>query len=161
MSFRLIPMCTYFGSLVLDSVSGTRKKKIALKDVQRIRSYSHFLWAVQRRKFSNLWTVGLHLNPFVQSAVWGFNSKYGSRGINLLYLVGKGNFTPLLGCDTCLDIEVLEFTNHKLIDTPKSEIKNHLCKKRQAFFFQTDFVLRDYEYCFSNKYIWKLIAWNI
>ena len=33
-------MCTYFGSLVLDSVSGTRKKKIALKDVQRIKAVS-------------------------------------------------------------------------------------------------------------------------
>ena len=33
-------MCTYFGSLVLDSLSGTRKKKIALKDVQRIKAVS-------------------------------------------------------------------------------------------------------------------------
>ena len=36
--------------------------------------------------------------------------------MNLLYPVADGNFTPLLGCDACLDIEVL-----KLIDTPQSE----------------------------------------
>lgn len=40
MSFGLITMCTYFGSLLLDSVSGTRKKKIALKDAQRIKAVS-------------------------------------------------------------------------------------------------------------------------
>lgn len=37
-----------------------------------------------------------------------------------MYLVGKGNFKPLLGCDTCLHIEVLEFTNLELIDTPQN-----------------------------------------
>jgi len=32
-----------------------------------------------------------------------------------------GNFTPLLGCDACLDLEVLEFMNLELITTPGSK----------------------------------------
>ena len=31
-------------------------------------------------------------------------TQYGSRELNLLYLVVDGNFTPLLGCDACLDL---------------------------------------------------------
>ena len=38
--------------------------------------------------------------------------------MNLLYLVVDGNFTPLLGCDVRLDLEVLQFMNLQLIDTP-------------------------------------------
>ena len=37
--------------------------------------------------------------------------------MNLLYLVVDRNFTPLLGSDVRLDLEVLQF-NHQLIDTP-------------------------------------------
>ena len=33
----------------------------------------------------------------------------------MLYPVADGNFTPLLGCDACLHMEVLEFTNLELI----------------------------------------------
>ena len=85
------------------------------------------------------------------------STQNGSRGINLLYLVGKGNFKPLLGCDTCLHIEVLEFTNLELIDTPQSKLRTICARNARPGVFQTDFVLRDYEDCFSNKYIWKLI----
>ena len=53
--------------------------------------------------------------------LWRLSTQYRSRGISLLYLVAKENFTPLLGYDACLDIEVLEFTNLELIDTPQSE----------------------------------------
>ena len=48
-------------------------------------------------------------------------TQYGSRELNLLYLVVDGNFTPLLGCDACLDLEVLEFMNVELITTPESK----------------------------------------
>ena len=70
--------------------------------------------------------------------------QYRSRDINLLYLVADRNFTPLLGCDACLDIEVL-----KLIDTraPQSEPS----VQETVGVFQTDFVLRDFEHCFDDK----------
>ena len=38
--------------------------------------------------------------------------------MNLLYPVVDRNFTPLLGCDVRLDLEVLQFMNLQLIDTP-------------------------------------------
>ena len=65
-----------------------------------------------------------------------------SRDINLLYLVADGKFTPLLGCDACLDIKVL-----KLIDTPQSEPS----VQETPGVFQTDSVLRDFEDCFDDK----------
>ena len=74
-------------------------------------------------------------------------TRYGSRELNLLYLVVDGNFTPLLGCDACLDLEVLEFMNLELITTPESKQP----EQEMPSFFQTDPVLQDYKDCFSDK----------
>ena len=70
------------------------------------------------------------------------STQYRSRDINLLYLDADGNFTPLLGCDACLDIEVL-----KLIDTPQSEPS----VQETPGVLQTDSVLRDFDDCFHDK----------
>lgn len=46
--------------------------------------------------------------------------RWGSDELNLLCIVVvDGNFTPLLGCDACLDLKVLEFINLELITTPE------------------------------------------
>ena len=55
-----------------------------------------------------------------------------------------GNFTPLLDCDVCLDLEVLEFMNLELITTPGSKQPEQDC-----------FVINLAS--FLTKYIWKLI----
>ena len=47
-------------------------------------------------------------------------TQYGSHELNLLYLVVYKNFTPLLGCDACLDLAVLVIMNLELINTPRS-----------------------------------------
>ena len=73
---------------------------------------------------------------------------YGSDELNLLCLVVDGNFTPLLGCDACLDLEVLEFMNLELITTPESK----QAEQKMPSFFQADPVLQDYKDCFSDKY---------
>ena len=45
-------------------------------------------------------------------------TKYENQEMNLLYLVVDENITPLLGCVACLDLEVLQFINLHLTDTP-------------------------------------------
>ena len=76
-----------------------------------------------------------------------FPTRYGSRELNLLYLFVEVHFTPLLDCDTCLDLEVLDFMNLELITTPESKQPEH----EMPSFFQTDPVLQDYKDCFSDK----------
>ena len=46
-----------------------------------------------------------------------FPTQYKNRKLDVLYLVVEGDFTPLLGCDACLDLEVIKFMNLQLIDT--------------------------------------------
>ena len=67
-------------------------------------------------------------------------TRYGSRELNLLYLVVDLNFTPLLDCDACLDLEVLEFMNLELRTAPESK---QPAQETQSL-FQTDPVLQDY-----------------
>ena len=73
--------------------------------------------------------------------------RYGSDELNLLCLVVDGNFTPLLGCDACLDLKVLEFMNLELITTPESK----QAEQEMPSFFQTDPVLQDYKGCLSDQ----------
>ena len=76
------------------------------------------------------------------------NSDLPSRSKRFFYVHGidhvDGNFTPLLGCDACLDLEVLEFVNLELITTPGSKQPEQDC-----------FVINLAS--FLTKYIWKLI----
>ena len=73
--------------------------------------------------------------------------RYGSDELNLLCLVVDGNFTPLLGCDACLDLKVLEFMNLELITTPESK----QAEQEMQSFFQTDPVLQDCKDCFGDQ----------
>jgi hypothetical protein len=42
-------------------------------------------------------------------------TQYKGKEINFPFLGVDGNFTPLLSCDACLDLEILKFMNLKLI----------------------------------------------
>ena len=64
-----------------------------------------------------------------------------------MHLVVDGNFTPSLGCDACLDKEVLEFMTLELITTPESKQP----EQKMPSFFLKDPVLQDYKDCFSDK----------
>ena len=73
--------------------------------------------------------------------------------MNLLYLVVDGIFTPLLRCDACLDLEVLQFMHLQLIDTPvpipaMSDMPR-ACGDQTIF--QKDPILRQYPDWFSYK----------
>ena len=48
-------------------------------------------------------------------------TKYKHRKIDLLYIVVNGEFTPLLSCSACLDLEVLKFMNLDMIQTSQSD----------------------------------------
>ena len=80
-------------------------------------------------------------------------TRYKNRQMDLLYLVVDGNFTPLLGCDTCLDLEVLKFMNLQLIDSPEPDRATPkpqgACEDQTMF--QKDSVLCGYQDCFSDK----------
>ena len=80
-------------------------------------------------------------------------TQYKSRQMDLLYLVVDGNFTPLLGCDACLDLEVLKFMNLQLIDSPEPDQATPktqgACEDQTMF--QKDSVLCGYQDCFSDK----------
>ena len=80
------------------------------------------------------------------------HTRYKNRQMDLLYLVVDGNFTPLLGCDACLDLD-LKFTNLQLIDSPEPD---RATPKTQGTsgdqtMFHKDSVLYGYQDCFIDK----------
>ena len=112
---------TYFGSVELDSTSGTRTKsrslitfKIAGKDVQIEADTGAEATVIPDELYKEItnkplqklhqplkgWLAPKAIHP--KGSV-RLPTRYGSRELNLLYLVVDGNFTPLLGCDACLD----------------------------------------------------------
>ena len=100
---------TFFGSVELDSISGTRKKsrsliavKIAGKELYK-EITNKPLQKLQQPL--NWWLAPKPIHPKCSVRL---PTRYGSRELNLLYLVVDGNFTPSLGCDACLDLEVLD-----------------------------------------------------
>ena len=78
-------------------------------------------------------------------------TQYRNRKIDLLYLVVNGNFTPLLSCSGCLDLEVLQFMNLDLIKAehvvPVTEQDQDLLPDTIA----SDPILTNFKDCFSNK----------
>ena len=101
---------TYFGSVELDSVSGTRKKsrslitvKIAGKDVQIKPDTGAEATVIPYELYKEITNKPLQK---IQQPLKGclahpkgsvrLPTRYGNRELNLLYLVVDGNFTPLL-----------------------------------------------------------------
>lgn len=129
----------YFDSVELDSVSGTRKKsrslvtvKIAGKNVQikvdtgaeaTVIPYELYKEITNKplQKTQQPLKGWLSPKPIHPKRSVRLQTQYGGRELNLLYLVVDGNCTPLLGCDACLDLEVLAFMNVELIPTPASK----------------------------------------
>lgn len=69
-------------------------------------------------------------------------TQYKNRQMNLLYLVVDGDFTPLLSCDACLDLEILRFMNLSLIDKAEDNDPGPS---------SCDPLLKEFEDCFSSK----------
>ena len=101
---------TYFGSVELDSVSGTRKKsrslitvKIAGKDVQIKPDTGAEATVIPYELYKEITNKPLQK---IQQPLKGWfahpkgsvrlPTRYGNRELNLLYLVVDGNFAPLL-----------------------------------------------------------------
>ena len=80
-------------------------------------------------------------------------TQYKDQKLDVLYLVVEGDFTPPLGWDACLDLEVIKFMNLQLIDTPEPQVVNSETSRQDEdqSIFETDPVLREYQDCFSDK----------
>ena len=130
---------TYFESIELGSVLNARKSRKSLLTIQiggqaveikadtgaeaTVIPYHLYekitkepLQQIQQPLKGWLATKPVHPRGCVRLA-----TRYNNRQMDFLYLVVDGNFTPLLGCDACLDLEVLKFINLQLIDSPVPE----------------------------------------
>ena len=71
--------------------------------------------------------------------------------INILYLVVRGEFTPLLGYYACLDFEVLKFVNLDLIQRTDTDRKSQKTQPGSVDLIKTDPVFREFQDGFSEK----------
>ena len=55
--------------------------------------------------------VGLQRNPYIQNGSVSLPTQYKNQKLDVLYLLVEGDFTQMLGCDACLNQEVIKFTN--------------------------------------------------
>ena len=161
---------TYFGSIELGSVSNAKKSKkslITLKiEGQNIEVKAdtgaeatvipyHLYKKITKKPLQKIqqplkgWLATKPIHP---KGCVRLQTQYENREMNLLYLVVDENFTPLLGCDACLDLEVLQFMNLHLIDTPApSPAMSDTPTCGDQTIFQKDPILREYQDCFSDK----------
>ena len=165
---------TYFGSVELGSISDNRKTnkslitvKIAGRDV-RIKADTgaeatvipyHLHKEITKKPLQKIqqplkgWLAKKPIHP---AGCVSLPTQYKNRKLNLLSLIVEGNFAPLLGCDACLDLEVLKFMNLQLIDTPEPcEASPETSEQVGGVSnFKNDPVLNDpvlSEDCFSDK----------
>ena len=158
---------THFESIELGSVVDARKSGKSLATIQiggqavEIKADTdakaivipHYLYEKITKK--PLQQIPVHPRGCVR-----LPTRYKNRQMDLLYLVVDGNFTPLLGCDACLDLEVLKFMNLQLIDSPEPDQatpKTRLCSRKNQFYMDTKIVSMTNLENFQTKYIWKLM----
>ena len=162
---------TYFGSVELGTVSDNRKRnkslitlKIAGRDV-RIKAdtgaeatvipYNLYTKLTKKplQKIHQPLKGWLAKKPVHPKGSVSLPTQYKNRKLDVLYLVVEGDFTPLLGCDACLDLEVIKFMNLQLIDTPEPHVVNPETSRQDEdkSISKTDPVLREYQDCFSDK----------
>ena len=176
-------MYTYFGSVELGTVSGNRKSnkslitlKIAGRDVRMkadtdgvegtVIAYN-MCTKISKKPLQKIHQplIGwLARKPIHPKGSVSLPTQYRSRKLDGFYLVVKSDFTPLLGCDACLDLEV--FMNLQLIDIPEPHIVNLETSRQDEDqgILKTDPVLRNIQtvsmtslvYC-KPKFIWRLI----
>lgn len=79
------------------------------------------------------------------------STQYKCRKIDLLYLVVQGDFSPLLSCNACLDLEVLKFMNLDLIQSTPTVSKPQQNQDILPDPITTDPVLTNFQDCFSSK----------
>ena len=105
------------------------------------------------KRFSKPLKGWLATKPIHPRGCVRIQTQYKNRQMNLLYLVVDGNFTPLLGCDACFDLEVLQVMNLQLIDTPvpNPAMSDTPRARGDQTIFQKDPILREYPDCLSDK----------
>ena len=166
-------MHTYFGSVEVETVSDSRKRnkslitlKIAGRDV-RIKAdrgaeieatvipYNLYTQITKKtvHKIRQPLKGWLAKKPIHLKGSVSLPTQYKNRKLDVLYLVVEGDFTPLLGCDARLDLEVITFMNLQLIDTPEPHVMNSDTSRKDEdqSIFDTDPVVREYQDCFSDK----------
>ena len=79
------------------------------------------------------------------------STQYKNRTIDLLYLVVHGDFTPLMSCNSCLDLKVLQFMNLDLIQCKPTVPNTQESKHTFPDIITTDPVLMHFQDCFSDK----------
>ena len=80
--------------------------------------------------------------------------QYKQRKMDLLFLVVHEDFTPLLSCNACLDLEVLQFMNLDILEVPQTNSNEKQMQKDKIIkseLFDNDSVLSKYRDCFSLK----------
>ena len=161
---------TYFGSVELGSVGATKKSKrslVTLKiagQVVEIKADTgaeatvipyHLYQQITKKPLQKIqqplkgWLATKPIHP---RGCVRLQTQYKNHQMNLLYLVVDGDFTPLLGCDACLDLEVLQFMNLQLIDTlePNPATQEAEQVDGDQTVFHTDQILQEYQDCFSD-----------
>ena len=164
-------MHTYFGSVEVGTVSDNRKRTksfITLKNAGRdvriqadtgaeatVIPYNLYTQITKKRlqKIHQPLKGTLVKKPIHLRGSVSLPTPYNNRKLDVLYLVVEGDFTPLLGCDACLYLEVVKFMNLQLIDTPEPHVVNSETSRQDEdqSIFETDHVLREYQDCFSDK----------
>ena len=90
-------------------------------------------------------------NPLKAKGSVSLPTQYKNRKLDVLYLVVEGDFTPLLSCDACLDLEVIKFINLQLKDTPEPHVMYSETSRQDEHQSICEYVLREYQDCFSDK----------
>ena len=103
------------------------------------------------RRFRQPLKAWLATEPIHPLGYVRLKSQYKSRTINILYLVVREEFTPLLGCYAYLDLEVLKCMNLDLIRHTDTERKSQKTQPGSVDVLKTDPVLREYQDCVSEK----------
>ena len=157
-------MHTYFGSVELGTVSDNRKRnkslitlKIAGRDVRikedtgaepTVIPYNLYTQLTKKplQKIHQPLEGWLAKKPIHPKGSVSLPTQYKNRKLDVLYLVVEGDFTPLLGCDACLDLEVIKFMNLQLIDTPEPHVMNSETSRQDE-----DQRLFQFQDCFSDN----------
>ena len=135
-------MHTYFGSVELATVSDNRKRnksfinlKLAGRDVRIKADTDAEATVIPYTLYTQITKKPLQMihqplkgwlakNPKHPKGSVSLPTQYKIRKLDVLYLVVEGDFTPVLGCDACLYLEVVKFMNIQLINTPEPHVVN-------------------------------------
>lgn len=158
----------YFGSVELGAVKAPKKNKSMINvkinghDIKikadtgadaTVISYNLYKSITRKplQKIQQPLKAWLATKPIHPIGCVRLSTQYKHHTIDVLYLVVHGDFTPLLSCDACLDLEVLKFMNLDLIQATETDRNSTKTQTKVAEIIKTDLLLKDYQDCFSEK----------